>query len=474
MGKLSSFVSGLFRSKKNRSVTSTSSKKKSSGSRRPKSSGNLLSERDRRKEITVAPETLPERPATTLECYQKPEDSFVIVHGPSETESPRPTTPVKTGISSPSTPVRVHTPVRLQTSVRVQTPVKQQQPAANSEVDASTTNDDGHSETRYTTTTTAATTVDDDHDIFCENDASELATQHVICRDCKIALEDSNLLQGTKPPERGVESKFRRYAEIDELEMSAGQGCHICSLFLGALNGSTDPVVTGKKDEVFFAVLRQSLEGEFVIVLETAGNIGSMSGGTSTTSGRKLTSTTRRSSRNLEFPRKLGEVVLVRQAADGPKGNTIRPFGEDEEETKENTPFMFTSKTKQIFENAQLSKELNSSASFGLAAEWIRQCRENHEGCSGCRKNGQTQFLPGRLVDVGLNADSDPKLIETAKLEYRVKKHVEYVTLSHMWYDSDLRIQLYSKNLSAFQQGIPVQELSQALQDAIAITRRLR
>ncbi|TGO55565.1 hypothetical protein BCON_0090g00080 [Botryotinia convoluta] len=93
-------------------------------------------------------------------------------------------------------------------------------------------------------------------------------------------------------------------------------------------------------------------------------------------------------------------------------------------------------------------------------------CQETHELCNSASISEKTsRCLPTRLIDVKCDP---PRLILSSNLE----PASSYATLSHCWGKAPI-LTLTTKNLEAFQQGLPISHLSKTFQDAIDVGKRL-
>ncbi|TGO32263.1 hypothetical protein BHYA_0334g00100 [Botrytis hyacinthi] len=96
----------------------------------------------------------------------------------------------------------------------------------------------------------------------------------------------------------------------------------------------------------------------------------------------------------------------------------------------------------------------------------IRACQETHELCNSASISEKTShYLPTRLIDVKCDP---PRLI----LSPNVEPASSYATLSHCWGKAQI-LTLTTKNLEAFQQGLPISHLSKTFQDTIDVGKRL-
>ena len=108
-------------------------------------------------------------------------------------------------------------------------------------------------------------------------------------------------------------------------------------------------------------------------------------------------------------------------------------------------------------------KSPTSPQTIRLARFWIDCCLESH---SACARPARTP-LPTRIIDIG-GPDGAP----TPRLRVNRGELGRYVTLSHCW-GIGQRLTLTKRNLNAFQQSVPFNQLPRTFQDAIEIIRLL-
>jgi hypothetical protein len=106
---------------------------------------------------------------------------------------------------------------------------------------------------------------------------------------------------------------------------------------------------------------------------------------------------------------------------------------------------------------------LNSAASFELAAQWLRDCRENHPSCA---RKEKIPSLPTPVLDVGFKED------ENVSLFISNQKKAEYVALTYCWGRGQTLVTT-KDSIQAQQKGIAVTALPKTLRDAVIITRML-
>ncbi|KAF8879292.1 hypothetical protein CPB84DRAFT_1751664 [Gymnopilus junonius] len=203
-----------------------------------------------------------------------------------------------------------------------------------------------------------------------------LATEHILCPQCKKSLEVSRLLYSRS---RGSED-FRLYADLETLEASSfGGACHLCSLYFGKIQEQHKLII-----------------GPVVVTLQI-----SRSGGmTLLIQAGKMRS------------QKMGYLAIVPDAG---VENNIPPSAK------------FTFLNQSIYENARITKSLTSEASFSLTREWLRQCLQAHHNCAEAASTGWSKSSPSRLVDVG---GDGPKIVVTQELSLTELKY------QYLWIDS--------------------------------------
>jgi hypothetical protein len=107
------------------------------------------------------------------------------------------------------------------------------------------------------------------------------------------------------------------------------------------------------------------------------------------------------------------------------------------------------------------------------AKSWIEQCSHTHDACShAAPRNAKT--LPTRLVDICPDgqAGSSIRIVDSASIE-SLEGPVDYVTLSHVWSQSDATLTTERLQTPHAQADIPLSMLSPALNAAITATRGL-
>lgn len=117
-----------------------------------------------------------------------------------------------------------------------------------------------------------------------------------------------------------------------------------------------------------------------------------------------------------------------------------------------------------------------SMDTIGIAKKWLKDCIENHPGC---RIRFDRDFLPSRLIDVGLQDQngyfSMPHIIETKESlshsDLRRNKW-QYATLSHCWGKS-IHLTTKTETINERKTAIPISSMNKTFADAIHATRKL-
>ena len=118
-------------------------------------------------------------------------------------------------------------------------------------------------------------------------------------------------------------------------------------------------------------------------------------------------------------------------------------------------------------------KTTTSPESHTLLSQWLHVCDASHN----CTQNTNNidhdfDFLPTRLVDVGVDEDANfVRLIDSKNLESVPR----YLTLSHSWGSSQvtMTLQLTWKNCSSLKKQILLQQLPKTFADTILVSRHL-
>ncbi|KAF5500103.1 hypothetical protein CGCS363_v006201 [Colletotrichum siamense] len=107
-------------------------------------------------------------------------------------------------------------------------------------------------------------------------------------------------------------------------------------------------------------------------------------------------------------------------------------------------------------------------SSLNLALTWFRRCLDNHQRCKTLTRLNP-QWMPTRLVDIGLEDTHQWRLIETRR-ELQAGNPSPYMTLSYRW-GSHPTILLKSSTLESFHSGNPIEQLPLTFRDAIRVVR---
>ncbi|KAF4201695.1 hypothetical protein CNMCM8927_001239 [Aspergillus lentulus] len=113
------------------------------------------------------------------------------------------------------------------------------------------------------------------------------------------------------------------------------------------------------------------------------------------------------------------------------------------------------------------TNQQSTTADFTLIQTWIDNCIRDHHRCVNSSANS---WYPTRLLQLPDGQGAGVKLVITKGARLKGP----YVTLSHRWQQNSHRFpMLRSSTIQQLQQGINVQRLPRAFQDAILLTRRL-
>ncbi|KAL3296486.1 heterokaryon incompatibility protein, partial [Colletotrichum asianum] len=112
----------------------------------------------------------------------------------------------------------------------------------------------------------------------------------------------------------------------------------------------------------------------------------------------------------------------------------------------------------------------SSKTSLDTALTWLRQCSITHESCAGLSPS-TSNWLPTRLVDIGLEDDQKWKVLVT-KDDVGADVPISYITLSYRW-GSRQTTRLSSSNLPSFRAGKPVSLLPLTFRDLFVVARHV-
>lgn len=109
-------------------------------------------------------------------------------------------------------------------------------------------------------------------------------------------------------------------------------------------------------------------------------------------------------------------------------------------------------------------RQVSETANLAIASDWINECAHKHDECTAMG----TKPLPTRVIDVGTEGVSEPRLLETGN---RVE---EYTALSHCWGDHSREDQsTTTQNIPERLNLLPFEDLAQTFKDAVTVTRSL-
>ncbi|KAG6354642.1 hypothetical protein INS49_004660 [Diaporthe citri] len=99
---------------------------------------------------------------------------------------------------------------------------------------------------------------------------------------------------------------------------------------------------------------------------------------------------------------------------------------------------------------------------------WAKNCEQHHSACNGnfLRSSGRT-VAPRRLIDVGLSGQPDVRLVRTDD------QPLKYAALSYCWGTNQTGYITTTETIGQMMQGVSLALLSQTIQDAVIVVRRL-
>jgi Heterokaryon incompatibility protein (HET) len=260
-------------------------------------------------------------------------------------------------------------------------------------------------------------------------EASDPSFLSFLCHMCQYLF---------RPEPLNAAKKYKLHYNIDDLEASANQLCHLCSLMLSCMSVES---IKQLKNET--AALPASENGRLRLRFNAYAGIEiSPTVDTSETS----VSTLFRKVHSLED--------FTRNSFYGFDVVTSVPNG--------------ISQMESVLFRCPLFMTTINPNSFRLMRKWIQECDQNHPHCS-TRRVWSKGSLPTRLLDIDLdrNGGLTVCLVNTGELP----KPSRYMTLSHRW--SDNIPCLYQNSVVSFYAGIDLDTLPQTFIDAICLTNML-
>ena len=132
---------------------------------------------------------------------------------------------------------------------------------------------------------------------------------------------------------------------------------------------------------------------------------------------------------------------------------------------------MLTLRASDPYEFKRVCDIGETTYSIGIIKDWLRSCEKGHSRCRRERTSRLSGWRPKRLVFVGSpNSKPVPRVCLDSELPQDAD--ITYVTLSHCWGDNSI-VTLTKRNIEAFQQSLPFDELPKSFQHAIIVTQEL-
>jgi hypothetical protein len=332
-------------------------------------------------------------------------------------------------------------------------------------------------------------------------------------QNCPIELWYSSIISEPITVHSNV---FSHHADFAALELSAQNGCHLCTLLSSSLarcdpesklqflaSGFTSPQVslvhgatmTGKSELLRVLCNGRSAELDMVDsswTMAALKNLFAMFVATTHTAWRSPS--TEAPAKYLGYPLleyqpgDMFEVLHVWSSQDplrerGEKKrnlwlarhcyDTEKPIGwiKTRHHTKTtNHPIHNVTRLPPVWEPCRLARRErfyldmrpDSERIFSQIRSWANMCQGFHESC-----RHEADRFPPRILDVGIASESrDPFLVQSDG------QRGQYLALSYRWGTSNT-LRTTVENVSAHMDAIPVAKMPQTMQDAVTVARRL-
>jgi hypothetical protein len=256
---------------------------------------------------------------------------------------------------------------------------------------------------------------------------------------------------------------FVHHASKADLERSAGQGCHLCSL---AVSCVWKPIA-GNTSKYSAEFAREFLNNKFKDRSEVSAsreNTDSQAGIPSRSTD--IQCAIYRQKRSLSY-----NIGYVDSQTDTEADGLTISLQDGSFLCCQSPKYFATANIKldsaQILPS-ELSESTGSDHSFETASFWLRQCLDNHQECRVPAATNRALF-PGRLLYVEQND-------EQLQVQLRETKHMgstfPYFVLSHCWGSANV-LKLTQNSLPTMLSSIPFSTLPKTFQDAIRTTLKL-
>lgn len=266
-------------------------------------------------------------------------------------------------------------------------------------------------------------------------EANGSVQEHTLCYQCKNLIRKSrNINQGATFMEY---EQFSHYPSFQDLEKSAENGCHLCSLIWWNWEDVAKKPVEGASETARKVTVE--IEKSRAPVMIDRINVNPFG-----LLGERHSDTPDFEYRYLRIERYQG------------RSSKMRDFRYHQADWVDSS---------KRWHAAQVAKSTASDDTFMLGKYWLQRCLTHHRECCKAQLFPNDQ-RPTRLLAVGQG--DTIRLVLTSEL----RKKPKYLTLSHCWGGADI-VKLKLNNLGSFQNRISLAVLPKTFQDAIIITRRL-
>ncbi|KAG9229382.1 heterokaryon incompatibility protein-domain-containing protein [Amylocarpus encephaloides] len=146
-------------------------------------------------------------------------------------------------------------------------------------------------------------------------------------------------------------------------------------------------------------------------------------------------------------------------------------LGEDCTHLYERLPFMPLAEAKELLHISPPPIHSSANPLWEQIKIWLAECQGWHVDC---KKDNQANWLPTRLIDVGVPfTENEPRLVLSENIRrLEGEQGVNYIALSHVWGELNF-LKLTTANILSLQTTIPRRGLSRTLRDAISASRKL-
>ncbi|KAH7363965.1 heterokaryon incompatibility protein-domain-containing protein [Rhexocercosporidium sp. MPI-PUGE-AT-0058] len=166
------------------------------------------------------------------------------------------------------------------------------------------------------------------------------------------------------------------------------------------------------------------------------------------------------------------EFTLILDASSlAPVNLRLEFWGEDGAHLYENLPLMPLKDAEELLHINPPPIHSSAKPLWAQIKNWMAECCTCH---IDCKKDKPANWLPTRLIDVGVPfSENEPRLVLSENIRrVKTEPRVNYIALSHVWGEQEF-LRLTTKNIRLLQATIPRRGLSRTFRDAISASREL-